>query len=124
MVDNVLYVVWLSPLPRRFGWSQGPDTPDEGGQHDWPPQGDTDTNHIVHWIDSNGDDMPDTDHNLLAAFTSGQIKKQMHYAGETTGVWLITDMSALIQLIRDRGLNTWADFLEASPRIPRVGDPS
>jgi hypothetical protein len=122
VIDNVWYVLWLSPTPRRFGWSRGPDTPPTGTANDWPttPTGD----HTVHWIRQTGVDMADTTHNLQTEMGDGTIRHFKFYAGETTGKWLITDLSRLIQAMRDRGLDAMADFMETSPRIPRVGDPN
>lgn len=116
-VDNVIYVTWLSPTPRRFGWSRGPNTPDTGTRNDWPAVGAQ--GHTFHWIHSNFSDMSDTVVNLSTAGWS----HQKNYVSQTTGVWLITDMSRLMATLRTRGFGTFADFLEQSARIPRVGDP-
>jgi hypothetical protein len=128
-VDNVLYGIVLNTgAPgRRFVWSRGPDTDDANwvqstNMRDWPQGGKTTwTFHGI--LFSNGNDTADEERNLTQLFANGTIKQFKNYAGETTGIWQVTDMSKLLEVMRDRGFTGRADALETDVRVPRVGDP-
>lgn len=129
-VDNVLYGVVLNTGGdgRRFVWSRGPDTDDENwlqstNMRDWPTGAKTTwTFHGIAF--NNGSNTPDREVDLPVLYASGAIKQFKNYAGEATGIWQVTDMSKLLQVMRDRGFTVRADALETDVRVPRVGDPA
>lgn len=131
MVDNVWYILDLDP-PRQFGYSRGPDSPDVGGRHDWPPVGED--GYTVHWFDQSTSPLADTVEQIAANMQAGTWKHFKLYAAERSGTWIITDLFGLTTEIRSTAATlpqgqrnqmlAWATFLETDSSVPRVGDPS
>lgn len=125
-IDNVIYVLRLTgPATQRgLGWAVGPSNP-PGQPHDQVYSSeDGSLQATFHWIvnPNNPQVGVDTSENVTANLAGGTWKHFKIYNNETTGYWFITDLQRLIDAARARGFVAFANFLETSQAIPRVGE--
>lgn len=127
MLNNIFYVLRLTTpnALRGLGWAKGQSTP-PGYPEDQVYDEDGHMIATFHWVVDPADPHigSDTVENVTEHMDliSGDWKHFKFYNDELTGFWLITDLQALIDVARGKGLDALADFLETSPLIERNGD--
>jgi hypothetical protein len=120
-VDNVMYVLRLTPTPRALGWSRGPDTPFDGNWRDWPALNgvyNPDGNHTFHWLRANGTLAPDSFHNFRDEMQSRGVRHLKNWpeatpAEQSSGLWLMTDLTRLMTFMTARGFDAQVATINA-----------